>query len=136
MQGGGVIVMANPNSSSRHPKASPRIWLLTAALSPLAVRLIRQLLSLGDSVVACLPPHEIEHDERGAEFRELIDECKSARKDRDGWKDRIRGIRCDGRMSSCGAAVAEAVQLFGSIDVLLCCRSEGTPVGSRALRAD
>ncbi|KAM4066635.1 short chain dehydrogenase [Hirsutella rhossiliensis] len=103
---------------------SPRTWLLTAALSPLAVRLIRCLLSHGDYVVACLPPHEIEHDERSAEFRDLIDECKSARKDRDGWKDRIRGIRCDGHMSSCGAAVAEAVQVFGRIDILLCCRSE------------
>ncbi|PHH61732.1 hypothetical protein CDD81_8024 [Ophiocordyceps australis] len=103
---------------------SPRTWLLTAALSPLAVRLIRRLLSHGDYVVACLPPHEIEHDERSAEFRELIAECKSSRKDREGWKDRIRGIRCDGRMSSCGAAVAEAVQLFGAIDILLCCRSE------------
>ncbi|PNY25646.1 oxidoreductase [Tolypocladium capitatum] len=103
---------------------SPRTWLLTAALSPLAVRLIRRLLSHGDYVAACLPPHEIEHRQRGAEFRELINECRSARRDREGWKDRIRGIRCDGRMSSCGAAIAEAVQLFGRLDILLCCRSE------------
>ncbi|PHH72893.1 hypothetical protein CDD82_5745 [Ophiocordyceps australis] len=113
---------SQPNDKATHN--SPRTWLLTAALSPLAVRLIRRLLSHGDYVVACLPPHEIEHDERSAEFRELIAECKSSRKDREGWKDRIRGIRCDGRMSSCGAAVTEAVQLFGAIDILLCCRSE------------
>jgi NAD(P)-dependent dehydrogenase (short-subunit alcohol dehydrogenase family) len=105
---------------------SPRTWLLTAALSPLAVRLIRPLLAHGDYVVACLPPHEIEHPDRSAEFRELINECKSSRRDREGWKDRIRGIRCDGRtMGSCGAAVAEAVQVFGRIDILLCCKSEG-----------
>lgn len=105
---------------------SPRTWLLTASLSPLTVRLIRQLLSHGDSVAACFPPLEIEHEERSAEFRELIDECTSGRKDREGWKDRIRGIRCDGRtMSGCGAAVAEAVEVFGRIDILLCCRSEG-----------
>ncbi|KAG5915454.1 hypothetical protein E4U42_008054 [Claviceps africana] len=103
---------------------SPRTWLLTSALSPLAVRLIRQLLSHGDYVVACLPPHELDHDQRGAEFRELVAECKSARKDREGWKDRIRGIRCDGNMSSCLSAVAEAVAVFGRIDILLCCRSE------------
>ncbi|KAM0479884.1 hypothetical protein TGAM01_v207149 [Trichoderma gamsii] len=104
---------------------SPRTWLLTASLSPLTVRLIRQLLSHGDSVAACFPPLEIEHEERSAEFRELIDECTSGRKDREGWKDRIRGIRCDGRtMSGCGAAVAEAVEVFGRIDILLCCRSE------------
>lgn len=107
---------------------SPRTWLLTASLSPLTVRLIRQLLSHGDCVAACFPPLEIEHEERSAEFRELIDECTSGRKDREGWKDRIRGIRCDGRtMSGCGAAVAEAVEVFGRIDILLCCRSEGTP---------
>lgn len=106
---------------------SPRTWLLTAALSPLAVRLIRQLLAHGDYVVACLPPHEIDHPDRSIEFRELIDECKSNRKDREGWKDRIRGIRCDGTvMGSCGAAVAEAIQVFGRIDILLCCKSEGT----------
>ncbi|KAG5999860.1 hypothetical protein E4U21_006210 [Claviceps maximensis] len=103
---------------------SPRTWLLTSALSPLAVRLIRRLLSHGDYVVACLPPHEINHEQRSAEFRELVAECKSARKDREGWKDRIRGIHCDGNMSSCLSAVAEAVAVFGRIDILLCCRSE------------
>lgn len=105
---------------------SPRTWLLTTALSPLAVRLMRQLLAHGDYVVACLPPLEIEDDDRSAEFRALIAECKSARKDREGWKDRIRGIRCDGRaMSGCGAAIAEAIHVFGRIDILLCCKSEG-----------
>ena len=105
---------------------SPRTWFLTSALSPLAVRLIRQLLAHGDHVVACLPPHEIDDDHRGAEFRELINEVKSDRKDRAGWKDRIRGIRCDGRaVGGCGAAISEAISVFGRIDILLCCKSEG-----------
>lgn len=113
------------NSVATHN--SPRTWFLTSSLSPLVVRLIRQLLIHGDYVVACLPPHEIEHDDRSAEFRELVNECKSNRKDREGWKDRIRSIRCDGRiMSQCGAAVAEAKHVFGRIDILLCCTSEGT----------
>ncbi|KAK3378157.1 hypothetical protein B0H63DRAFT_479022 [Podospora didyma] len=104
---------------------SPRTWFLTSSLSPLCIRLIRLLLAHGDYVVACLPPHELEHDERSAEFRELVNECKSNRKDREGWKDRIRGIRCDGRvMGQCGAAIAEAVQVFGRIDILLCCKFE------------
>ncbi|KAK5663128.1 hypothetical protein OQA88_6545 [Cercophora sp. LCS_1] len=104
---------------------SPRTWFLTSSLSPLCIRLIRLLLAHGDYVVACLPPHEIEDDNRSAEFRELINECKSNRKDREGWKDRIRGIRCDGRiMGQCGAAIAEAVQVFGRIDILLCCKFE------------
>ncbi|TVY86111.1 Retinol dehydrogenase, partial [Lachnellula willkommii] len=104
---------------------SPRVWFLTTALSPLAVRLIKHLLAHGDYVAAGLPPAEIEDDDRSAEFRELINECKSGRKDREGWKDRIRGIRCDGRiMGQCGAAIAEAVEVFGRIDILLCCTSE------------
>ncbi len=99
---------------------------MTQSLSPLAIRLIRLLLAHGDYVVACLPPHEIEHEDRSAEFRELVNECKSRRRDREGWKDRIRGIRCDGRlMGQCAAAVAEAVQVFGRIDILLCCKFEG-----------
>ncbi|CAG2007825.1 unnamed protein product [Fusarium graminearum] len=113
---------SNPSTATHN---SPRTWLLTSALSPLAVRLIRLLLSHGDYVVACLPPYEIDHEDRSAEFRELVNECKSSRKDREGWKDRIRGIRCDGAsMGSCGAAVAEAVQVFGRIDILLCCKSD------------
>lgn len=105
---------------------SPRTWVITEALSPLAIRLIRLLLAHGDYIVACLPPHEIELEDRSAEFRELIDECKSNRRNREGWKDRIRGIRCDGRsMGQCSAALAEAVQVFGRIDVLLCCKFEG-----------
>ncbi|KAF4120779.1 Short-chain dehydrogenase [Geosmithia morbida] len=73
---------------------------------------------------------EIDHEVRGAEFRELIGECKSDRRDREGWRDRIRGIRCDGRsMAGCGAAIAEAVELFGRIDIVLCCKSE-TIVGT------
>ncbi|KAG9239345.1 hypothetical protein BJ875DRAFT_479471 [Amylocarpus encephaloides] len=104
---------------------SPRIWFLTSALSPLSVRLIKLLLAHGDYVAAGLPPAEIENDDRSTEFRELINECKSGRKDREGWKDRIRGIRCDGRiMGQCGAAVAEAVEVFGRIDILLCCTAE------------
>ncbi|GJC93563.1 short-chain dehydrogenase/reductase [Colletotrichum higginsianum] len=88
---------------------SPRTWFLTTGLSPLIIRLIRLLLAHGDYVVACLPPSEIEDEGRSAEFRELVNECKSTRRDREGWKDRIRGIRCDGRvMGQCGAAVAEA----------------------------
>ncbi|PKS10675.1 hypothetical protein jhhlp_002431 [Lomentospora prolificans] len=104
---------------------SPRTWLLTSALSPLQIRLIRLLLAHGDYVVACLPPHEVEDELRSAEFRELVNECKSTRKDREGWKDRLRGVRCDGKvMGQCSAAVAEAVAAFGRIDILLCCKSE------------
>jgi NAD(P)-dependent dehydrogenase (short-subunit alcohol dehydrogenase family) len=95
-------------------------------MSPLAVRLIRHLLAHRDYVAAGLPPHEIEDDERSYEFRQLIGECKNGGRDREGWKDRIRGIKCDGRiMGQCGAAIAEAVEVFGRVDILLCCTLEG-----------
>jgi NAD(P)-dependent dehydrogenase (short-subunit alcohol dehydrogenase family) len=117
----------NASISSHFPAThnSPRTWFITSSLTPLIVRLIRLLLVHGDYVVACLPPEEIEDSERSAEFRELIDECKTGnRRDREGWKERIRGIRCEGRaMGQCSAAVAEAVEVFGRIDILLCCRS-------------
>ncbi|KAL2760862.1 hypothetical protein ACRALDRAFT_2039404 [Sodiomyces alcalophilus JCM 7366] len=102
---------------------SPRTWLITHALSPLVVRLIRLLLAHGDYVVACLPPHEMEDEDRSADFRDLVTECKSTtRRDREGWRDRLRAIRCDGREAGqCIAAVAEAYAVFGRIDILLCC---------------
>ena len=113
---------------------SPRVWFLTDALSPLAVRLIKLLLAHGDYIAAGLPPGEIEDKERSREFKELINECKSGRKDREGWKDRIRGIRCDGRiMGQCGAAIAETVDVFGRIDILLCCTTEGIYPYSRQI---
>ncbi|CZT50187.1 related to hypercellular protein (hypA) [Rhynchosporium secalis] len=123
MSEAGIKIQIPPVSFPTHN--SPRIWFLTSALSPLAVRLMRLLLAHGDYVAAGLPPSEIEDEERSAEYKELINECKGGRRDREGWKDRIRGIRCDGRvMGQCGAAVAEAVAVFGRIDILLCCTSE------------
>lgn len=54
---------------------------------------MRLLLAHGDYVAAGLPPGEVGDEDRSSEYRELIKECK----DREGWKERIRGIRCDGR---------------------------------------
>ncbi|RYP40628.1 hypothetical protein DL768_010608 [Monosporascus sp. mg162] len=100
---------------------SPRTWFITSSLSPLAVRLIRLLLAHGDYVAAALPPHETEREDRSAEFRELVNECRSRRE----WRDRIRSIRCDGRsMGQCEAAIAEAREHFSRVDILLCCTSE------------
>lgn len=99
---------------------------MTQATSPIAIRLIRLLLAHGDYVAAFLPPHELEHVDRGAEYMTLVNECKSNRKDREGWKNRIRGIQCDGRsMGQCSQAIAEAIHVFGRIDIMLCCKFEG-----------
>lgn len=40
----------------------------------------------------------MENDERGAEFKELINDCNSGKKQCEGWKARIRGIKVDGRL--------------------------------------
>lgn len=106
---------------------SPRVWFLTSAFSPLAVRLIKALLDHGDCIAVGLILQEAEDDEdRSREFRDLISECMSEERKGDEWKSRIRGIRCDGRAPGhCGAAIAEAIQVFGHIDILLCCTSEG-----------
>lgn len=101
---------------------SPRCWFITDALNPLAVRLIRLLLIHGDYIAAGLPPSGLEDEERSAEFKELISECKT----KEGWMGRIRGIKCDAKkMSDCQSAVAEAKQMTGRIDILLLCSSEG-----------
>lgn len=94
------------------------------------MRLIRLLLAHGDYVAAGLPPNEMRDDERSAEFRDLINECKSTRPDRAGWVSRIRGIKVDGRvMSSVQSALSEAIATFTRIDILLCLPSDSV-VGS------
>ncbi|KAI6251224.1 Oxidoreductase, partial [Erysiphe necator] len=115
----------NNNSGNKFlTRSSPRVWLLTSGLSPISIRLIRKLLDNGDYVAAGLRPIEIDSkdEEISNEYCELVLECQSERRKAQGWKDRFRGIRCEARaISQCGAAVAETVQAFGHIDILLCC---------------
>jgi NAD(P)-dependent dehydrogenase (short-subunit alcohol dehydrogenase family) len=93
----------------------------------LIIRLIKLLLAHGDYVAAVLPRREFSDEDRREEWVELINECKSDRKDREGWKERIHGMQYDGKlMGQCQAAIAQAVEVFGRIDILLCCTSEGT----------
>ena len=56
-----------------------------------------------------------------------MEDCRDTNsRDHEGWSDRIKVVRCDGRVAgSCGAAVTEAVEVFGGIDILLCCNNEG-----------
>lgn len=124
--------VSSPSSSSRSNPApqfpthnSPRCWFITDALNPLAIRLIRLLLEHGDHIAAGLPPSGLEDEERSAEYKQLMNECKTW-KAKDGWNGRIHGIQCDGKkMSDCQAAIAEAQQLTGRIDIMLLCTSEG-----------
>lgn len=113
------------NQSSHSP---PRVWFLTSGISPISIRLIRKLLGHGEYVAAGLRPIEIDSKDEDIsnEYWELVNECQSEKRQAEGWKNRFLGIRCEGRaMSQCGAAIAETVQVFGRIDILLCCTSEG-----------
>ncbi|CAD6575250.1 MAG: hypothetical protein ASARMPREDX12_007161 [Alectoria sarmentosa] len=94
------------------PHSAPRTWLITACTSPIGIAIARQALSHNDNVIAGLNPRHLavtsddgeerEEEGRGDEFRQF-------------WQD-VMGL--------CQAAVAEAVEAFGKLDILLCCSSE------------
>ena len=77
------------------PSITPRIWLITAATSPIGISIARSALAHGDSVVAGIRHGELDSDgeERGEEFRDFMaEECV-----REGWGERIRAVGLDGR---------------------------------------
>jgi NAD(P)-dependent dehydrogenase (short-subunit alcohol dehydrogenase family) len=69
-------------------------------------------------------PTEFEKREGQSEdFRNFLEEVKRTER----WRERLRVVGLDARVvGQCQAAVAEAVEAFGRIDVLLCAASEGT----------
>lgn len=69
-------------------------------------------------------PVEFEKSEGQIEdFKAFLEEVKSTER----WRERLRVVGLDARIvGQCQAAVAEAVEAFGRIDVLLCAASEGT----------
>jgi NAD(P)-dependent dehydrogenase (short-subunit alcohol dehydrogenase family) len=81
------------------------------------------VLEHGDYVVAGVMPIEFEKREGQSEdFREFLEEVKRTER----WRERLRVVGLDARVvGQCQAAVAEAVEAFGRIDVLLCAASEG-----------
>ncbi|KZF21373.1 NAD(P)-binding protein [Xylona heveae TC161] len=136
------------------PHQSRRVWFLSSGNSPIGITLTRWLLDHGDAVVCGMAPSELpDKDEwqrhsgtqddsrdttnghaapgndkpdprsaRSDEFRNFLYDELAQRED---WKGRYRFVLLDMRtMGQCQAAVAEAVQAFGRIDVLLCCTSE------------
>jgi NAD(P)-dependent dehydrogenase (short-subunit alcohol dehydrogenase family) len=121
----------------------PKVWFLTDGLSPIAVALSRTLLRRGDYVVSSILPEEFKgvrgdglrdllegiNDEK--ELREpeeqLYDDDSSPSPIQHGWKDRFKVVPMDARrIGQTQSAIAETVDSFGHIDVLLVCRSEGT----------
>ncbi|EON61531.1 hypothetical protein W97_00746 [Coniosporium apollinis CBS 100218] len=113
-----------PPRSPQFPQANaPRVWFLTNGASPIAISLARKVLEHGDCVVAGVSPLEFEKNEdRSLEFKEFLEEVKRLER----WREKLRVVGLDGRcaIAQCQAAIAEAVQAFGRIDVLLGCSSE------------
>ena len=103
---------------------APRVWLLTSGDSPIGISLARQALDHGDYVVSGIIPADFERDgARSDEFQNFLTEVR--KKAGAGWKERLRIVALDVRMmGQCQAAVAEAVHVFGRIDILLCCTSQ------------
>ncbi|TKA22682.1 hypothetical protein B0A50_07775 [Salinomyces thailandicus] len=120
--------MSNNHDSKlpRDPKFpthnAPRVWFLTCATSPMGISLCKHLLEHGDYVTAGVLPIEFDkHEARSADFKDFIEEVGT----KDSCKTRLRVVALDIRiMGQCQSAVAEAVQSFGRIDILLCCHSE------------
>jgi NAD(P)-dependent dehydrogenase (short-subunit alcohol dehydrogenase family) len=117
------------------PSTSPKVWLLTDGLSPLAVGLARRLLENGDCVVAGIQPGEF-YTPRANGLKVLLQECDNQKvneEDEDSsdeaekpMKDRLQIIDLDIRYTAqIQAGIAGAVEVFGRIDVLLLCRTEG-----------
>ncbi|KAF5847804.1 hypothetical protein GGP41_009032 [Bipolaris sorokiniana] len=122
-----------PSSSSKPPRPksphfpphnAPRVWFITRGVSPIAIALARQVLEHGDYVVTGVMPVEFEKREGQVDdFRTFLQDVKQT----DRWREHLRVVALDSRVvGQCQAAVAEAVEAFGRIDVLLCAASEGT----------
>jgi NAD(P)-dependent dehydrogenase (short-subunit alcohol dehydrogenase family) len=131
-----------PKSPHFPPHNAPRVWFITRGVSPIAIALARQVLEHGDYVVAGVMPIEFEKREgQSDDFRTFLEDVKQTER----WREHLRVVGLDSRqvmmqraacakplmvfcrvVGQCQAAVAEAVEAFGRIDVLLCAASEGT----------
>lgn len=111
-----------PRSPHFPPHNAPRVWFITRGVSPIAIALARQVLEHGDYVVAGVMPTEFERREgQSDDFRAFLDDVKKTER----WRERLRVVGLDRRVvGQCQAAVAEAIEAFGRIDVLLCAASE------------
>ncbi|KAL1970292.1 hypothetical protein VTN77DRAFT_5452 [Rasamsonia byssochlamydoides] len=115
----------SPSSPRSHfpSHSEPRVWLISSGDSPIGLSLARQLLAHGDCVVSGLVPSNLLRDEnRRNQFQAFLAEVE---RNEDDWKARFRPVMLDIRkMGECQAAVAEAVETFGKIDILVCCTSQ------------
>ncbi|KAF2728348.1 short chain dehydrogenase/reductase family protein-like protein [Polyplosphaeria fusca] len=111
-----------PRSPHFPPHNAPRVWFVTPGSSPIAITLSKQVLDHGDYVVAGVLPSEFEKREgQTDDFRGFLEDVKKTER----WRERLRVVGLDGRVvGQCQAAIAEAVEAFGRVDVLLSSTSE------------
>ncbi|KAF4951705.1 hypothetical protein F66182_18462, partial [Fusarium sp. NRRL 66182] len=111
------------------PHTDRRVWLISSGDNPIGLNVARQVLAHGDCVVSGVVPSNIVRDEnRRTYFEDFLAEVE--RNAEHGWKDRFRTFLLDIRkMGECQSAVAEVVNLFGRLDIVLCCTSQAV-VGS------
>ncbi|KAF2741940.1 short chain dehydrogenase/reductase family protein-like protein [Sporormia fimetaria CBS 119925] len=111
-----------PRSPTFPPHNAPRVWFIITGTSPIAIATAKQVLDHGDYVVTGVVPAEFDKREGQTEdFRAFLEEVKKNER----WRERLRVVGLDGRVvSQCQAAIAEAVEAFGRIDVLLGSTSE------------
>ncbi|ORY10251.1 short chain dehydrogenase/reductase family protein-like protein [Clohesyomyces aquaticus] len=111
-----------PKSPHFPPHNAPRVWFITTGTSPISIALARQVLGHGDYIVAGVLPIPFEKREGQSEdFRAFLEDVKRTER----WRERLRVVGLDGRIvGQCQAAIAEAVEAFGRIDVLLGSTSE------------
>ncbi|KAJ5127669.1 hypothetical protein N7448_008448 [Penicillium atrosanguineum] len=120
----------SPDFRSHFPShTEPRVWLITAGDSPIGISVARQVLAHGDCALLGLAHSILERDERRRTgFDAFLAEIEEHRDE--GWKQRTKTVPLDIRMmGECQAVVAEAVAVFGRVDILLCCTSQ-TLVGT------
>ncbi|MCJ1312026.1 hypothetical protein MMC25_005700 [Agyrium rufum] len=116
---------------------SPRVWLITSAACPIGIALARAVLTHGDSVLLGIEPSDMQKTDeqptsRAVEFTKFIQEEVTP----GAWKQRCKVVALDARyeaddtsrtfstMGQCQAAVAEAIQSFGMVDILFCCAGQ------------
>ncbi|KLJ12877.1 hypothetical protein EMPG_09470 [Blastomyces silverae] len=115
----------SPGSVPSHFPAhdGPRVWVISAGTSPIGISLARQLLAHGDIVVAGVPESNPEReDPRSADFEALLGELSAQGV---GCRERMKPVVIDIRMmNECQIIVAEAIDAFGRVDILVCCTSQ------------
>ncbi|MCJ1433730.1 hypothetical protein MMC27_003094 [Xylographa pallens] len=115
-----------------HPH--PRTWFLTSAASALGIAVARAVLAHGDDTVLCVEPEELGLLTRA---RGLANGHKALFSGSNGLgagpgseraEDFVQFVTDEYVESSiigqCQAAIAQAVEAFGKIDILFCCSSE------------